>query len=260
MALQPEAGIPLATRRLTQGAVFAALGKAGVAPLDEWIRAVEKCATTKAKGDHFEALCVAYLLDARGGKMTAAWTLPTLPVELRAELGLPKKDYGIDIIARDAGGRYHAVQAKFKGRSNFRPNRYQLALRVNWTELATFYALAARGPYAAHWVITTADGVTRPGGVGEKDRSVCYRGLKTLPAKFWHELAQMEGRKLGGKDETPDSEDLRARRLARFEPPSEPLDLDDLIETILGEMGGNELGPPKIEEPAGEGTHSRNQQ
>jgi predicted helicase len=208
---------------LTQRAVFSCQGKPTVAPLDAWIRQVEGCATTKEKGDHFEELCVAYLLHPRGGGragIVQAWTLSDLPEPVRAALGLPKRDYGIDIVALDARGKFHAVQAKFKGRSGFRPSRYRRALQVTWKELSTFYALARRGPYDTHWVITTADSVSRAGGVCEQDRSVCYRGLKAMPQEFWNDLAQMHGNRL--TDEAPAAaptpEEVRAIRLARFAP------------------------------------------
>ena len=159
---------------LTQRAVFGTVG-GGADPFDAWIRQVEQCATSKQKGDHFEELCVAYLLYPAGGGMVQAWTLSEMPEAVRLALGLPKRDFGIDIVAMDARGKFHAVQAKFKGRSNFRPSRYRRALRVTWTELSTFYALARRGPYETHWVMTTADGVSRAGGPASRT-AACATG------------------------------------------------------------------------------------
>lgn len=211
---------------LTRRAVFSCQGKPTVAPLDAWIRQVEECATTKEKGDHFEKLCVAYLLHPDGGKMAQAWTLATLPEQIRTTLGLPKRDYGIDIIAQDARGGFHAVQAKFKGVSNFRPNQYQHAPQVTWKEVSTFYALARRGPYKAHWVITTAEKVIRAGGVCVQDRSVCYQRLQAMPQEFWNDLAQMRGNRLADGPAAPAAkptlEEVRAIRLARFAPRAEP--------------------------------------
>jgi hypothetical protein len=180
---------------LTQRAVFTSI-RSQTCPLDAWIAEVERCATSKEKGDHFEALCVEYLLHPDGARMVQAWTLPNLPVSIRQLLALPKRDFGIDIVSVDAGGKYHAVQSKFKGRSRRRRGH----LRVSWTELSTFLALARLGEYVAHWVMTTADGVCRPGGRSSQDRSVCYKKLKTLPASFWRSVARMESRTLVGGD------------------------------------------------------------
>jgi hypothetical protein len=227
----------------TQRAVFATLG-GGDDPLDAWIRQAEGCRTSKEKGDHFEALCVAYLRHPQGGGrrgIAAAWALADLPEEVRAAVGLPKRDFGIDIVARDGAGGFHAVQAKFKGRTNFRPSKFRRRLLVTWTELATFYALARRGPYVAHWVMTTANGITRPGGRCAQDRSVCYRGLKAMPRAFWYDVAEMRGRTcadaLGASPVPPTPAGLRALRIARFDQKTqEPAELAN-SDPIWAELG-----------------------
>jgi len=252
---------------IVRRAVFNSLAD-GADPLDVWIREVEQCPTTKHKGDHFEKLCVAYLTYPAGGGMAQAWTLSNTPTQIRKALQLPKRDIGIDIVAADFAGKFHAVQAKFKSRSTHRPGPYRRVLQVSWTELSTFYALAQRGPYETHLVMTTAERVSRVAGVRGKDRSVCYQKLKALPREFWLDLAQMEGVRLGENELTksaptpavvpsktapsvkpkpaqiptkrlPTPEELRALRLARFAndkeivPPSE----GDEFDALLSELG-----------------------
>jgi hypothetical protein len=182
----------------TRRVVFASAGKEANM-LYAWISQVELCNTAKEKGDLFEDLCVCYLLHPRkdgGAGMRAAWRLPSLPDRIRGQLLLPKRDYGIDIVAVDGAGNFHAVQAKFKGRSSFRPNKYRSSLKVAWREISTFLALARRGNYLKHWVVTTADGVTRAGGATAQDASVCYRSLRRLPASFWQAISGMKGQRL----------------------------------------------------------------
>lgn len=205
----------------TRRAVYRALA-AGENTLDVWIRQVNDCSSSKEKGDLFETLCAKYLVHPSGGKFDRAWLLGDLPEDIRAELSLPRQDYGIDLIARDHRGKYHAVQAKFRGRQAAgKKTRYSNGqITVPWAELSTFYSLALRGPYDTHWVMTTADGVSRRGGRQATDRSVCYLRLRALPQSFWEDVAQMSGEKLGGGG-VPDSSELRARRLAKFGAPDE---------------------------------------
>lgn len=211
-----------------QRAVFRSLREGASSPLDVWIRQVEFCKTTKEKGDRFEDLCVAYLLHREGGRMAAAWRLADVPAALRDELDLSAADYGIDIVAVDAAGKYHAAQAKFKGRTGFRPTQYRRTLKVTWRELSTFYALAHLGPYVKHWVLTTADGVSRRGRVKgqphEKACGVSYQGLKALSSDFWMELAQMHGNQVAlAPARPPSTQEMRALRLARFAAPAAPV-------------------------------------
>ena len=50
----------------------------------------------KKRGDIFEEFCQLYLLRVRN--YTDVWLLDDLPAEVRAELQLPQRDMGIDII------------------------------------------------------------------------------------------------------------------------------------------------------------------
>ena len=82
----------------TRRAVFSCQGKPTVAPLDAWIRQVGGCATTKEKGDHFEELCVAYLLHPRcggaPGPSTPRPTATTTPTRLKKKTTPPATSPG----------------------------------------------------------------------------------------------------------------------------------------------------------------------
>lgn len=205
-------------------ATFHSLGK-DESPYHRWVEIVERAPTTKEKGDHFEKLCEAYMRHPKGGNMADVWLLSDVPADVRTTLDLRTRDVGIDLVARDHHGGLHAIQAKFLSRTTFRPNQYRRSLRVPWRQLSTFYALAARGPYVKHWVITTGDGVARQGRATAKDKSVCNGTLKNLDRSFWVELADMRGNTLNGESQTdtptpsvPVSQaEMRAARLARFD-------------------------------------------
>ncbi len=219
---------------LTRRATFKTIGsKDTKATLDAWIQMVEdESRTTKQSGDLFEELCVYYFLYCKN--MAKVWTLTNVPVEVRTLLGLHRADYGIDVIAKDQKGGYHAIQAKFRGRRNKGRNRYNRRITVSWKSLTTFIALANRtGPYTLHWVFTCADGVSNRGGKRDKkDRSVCYRTLCSLPKEFWLKTAQMHGQKLNNVevenkpgdpklspgDPKLSLEELREKRLTRLFP------------------------------------------
>lgn len=208
---------------VTRKAVFNGLRESGnstngTAMWFEWVRAAQdRCRTTKQKGDLFERLCKHYMQAVQ--HMPECWLLYELPEAIRQELGLRRNDFGIDLICRDAHGAYHAVQAKF------RVNGGSRRCFLPWRELSTFDALCQRsGPYAKHWVLTSADGVRRIGRRTEKDRSVCAQSWRNLDSAFWHDCAQLHGQRLdqSGTQEQLDLEpldlaSLRARRLAHFE-------------------------------------------
>lgn len=129
------------------------------------------------------------------------WLLHELPDDIRSKLGLGKKDMGIDLIALDRKGNWHAIQAKFKGRRNAykRYGKYKHVPQVTWKEISTFDTLCRRtGPYIRHWVITTGDRVRRVGRKQKTDRSVCYKSLCNLvETGFWRDLCDMKGYTLG---------------------------------------------------------------
>ena len=163
----------------------------------------------KKRGDIFEDFCRLYLLKVM--EYTDVWLLPDLPAEIRAELQLPKRDMGIDIICR-RDGIYTAVQCKYKKVSG-------KAVSVPWRELATFQGLCAKtGPYEKHIVMTTANFVRHQGAKGEKDLSICLAGFRGLSSGDWTKMCGLTGNITGDviTHVLLTQEELRQARLARF--------------------------------------------
>jgi predicted helicase len=164
----------------------------------------------KRKGDLFEAFCVLYLEHFVGYKH--AWLLCQVPDHVRQMLRLGTQDMGIDLVAEDQQGNYHAVQCKFrkpvKGRKNVLP----------WSCLSTFYALCSRtGPWASHLVMTNCDYVKRVGTANDKDRTVCLDEFRDVSRQQWMDAIGMQPVKLCDANEgNPDIETLRQLRLKHF--------------------------------------------
>lgn len=162
----------------------------------------------KRKGDLFEAFCVLYLEKIAGFKH--AWLLGQVPAHVRQAMRLGTQDMGIDLVAEDEQGAFHAVQCKFRkpvqGRKNVLP----------WACLSTFYALCSRtGPWASHIVMTNCDYVKRVGAANEKDRILCLPEFRNVAREQWMTVVGIEPKKLteGGN---PDIATLRELRLKHF--------------------------------------------
>ena len=69
--------------------------------------------SSKSKGDNFEKLTYAYFkLDPKYQFYDEVWLYANVPTLVLEELGLPKQDIGIDLIAKN-GNEYHAIQCKY---------------------------------------------------------------------------------------------------------------------------------------------------
>ena len=133
----------------------------------------------KHHGDLWELFCLRYLIHCRG--VRAAWLLNAIPAAVRATLSLGFADMGIDIVAVDTAGSYWAVQCKWRAPSTVKTRSY-----ISWSQLSTFYALAARtGPYVKHLVLTNAPGVRHVGARQPEDETVACSGFKTLTRESW---------------------------------------------------------------------------
>jgi superfamily II DNA or RNA helicase len=71
--------------------------------------------TTKAKGDAFESLCVAFLrTDPRYvAELKSVWLRRDIPTQIAKRLNLPYADEGIDGIAETHSGEFWSLQCKF---------------------------------------------------------------------------------------------------------------------------------------------------
>jgi hypothetical protein len=136
---------------------------------------------TKTKGDLWECFCKLYLEKVKG--YDQVWLLCEVPEDVLNELGLSKRDYGIDLIAK-RGSRYTAVQCKFKKpRAGHVPGTWIPYNCVNWKELSTFYALCSKtnnAKWEHHLVLTNTKYVRHMGNKTRKDRSICRGSFAKL--------------------------------------------------------------------------------
>ena len=178
----------------------------------------------KVRGDVFEDFCVKYLKHVR--KLENVWLLKDVPEELLTKLSLKRPDVGIDIIA-EHGGKYYAVQCKYKKHVSHKKNV------VTWKQLSTFYALVLRtGPWAQYIVMTNCDYCRHMGKKTAKDVSICLRTFQSITQEQWVQMCELEGQPARTSQSTDSqvaltSEQLRAARLARFARPEPQSSAED---------------------------------
>jgi predicted helicase len=92
--------------------------------------------SNKEKGDFTERLAQVYLQTEPEYRTTLedVWLLRDAPARVLAEIGLPRDDKGIDLIALDRNGTYWAIQAKY---------RTEEEEALGWGELSTSFELAS---------------------------------------------------------------------------------------------------------------------
>lgn len=130
--------------------------------------------STKVKGDLFEAFCVLYLRY----KGYQVWLLKDVTDDILIQVGLGRRDVGIDLIAKK-DDRYHAIQCKFKRpRPGLIPGTWIAYNCVNWKELSTFFSLCHRTQAQAKWgkliVMTNTTHCRRMGKATFQDKTYAY--------------------------------------------------------------------------------------
>lgn len=138
--------------------------------------------TRHEKGQFFEHFCLMYLQAKNYGE---AWLLGDVPDDILEELGLTRKDNGIDIVVKHTNG-YFAVQAKWRSNPHKRTR-----IQLGWGKLATFFALAARtGPYLKHIVMTNCHSIKRNGNrTWKMDQTIARAGFEKCSREFWQSMA-----------------------------------------------------------------------
>lgn len=178
----------------------------------------------KSHGDLFEAFCVLFLRR----KYPDVWLLKNVPSEILASLGMQRRDFGIDIIARDENGCFHAIQCKYRNRTKGGP------MSLSWRTLSTFFALCMRtGPWKSHVVMTTCDNTSRQGRRTEKDVSMCIGTFRKITDDEWIDMCGMVGRTLGDTIGNVVESDLTGA-------PGSTVDLNELREKRLKALNLNE--------------------
>jgi predicted helicase len=109
--------------------------------------------TSKSKGDNFEKLTYAYFkLDPKYQFYDEVWLFANVPTLVLEELGLPKQDIGLDLIAKN-GNEYHAIQCKYH-----EDNKRSVTFR----EVSTFISLLESTPKITQgYICSTADLTSR---------------------------------------------------------------------------------------------------
>jgi hypothetical protein len=146
----------------------------------------------KVKGDVMETFCQLYfefLLYKDEPFYSNTWLLDEVPEHVRKELGLAKRDLGIDLILEDINGEYYAVQVKYRQHPRSKTKNV-----IGWKQLSTFYALCNRtGPYKKHIVFTNADFIRHVGKKDPKDKTYAIGTLRNIKKDHWFRMAGING-------------------------------------------------------------------
>ena len=154
-------------------------------------------ANKKIKGDKFEVFCVYYLYEVYG--LENVWRLEDVPEQVLLNLGMKRRDMGIDIIG-EKGGKYYAIQCKYK---KYRDKKNVLT----WKELSTFYALCLKtGPWERYVVMTNCD-YTRQAVKTEKDLIICKKRLQGITKEEWLRMCNVEGHQIKEEEKAPQKEE-----------------------------------------------------
>lgn len=117
------------------------------------IDSVLQSASNKEKGDLFELLSKFYFIYSfqYQNYYDNVWLGNDIPQKVLDELGLPKQDLGIDLIAK-YGDEYHAIQCKYHGDNT---------KSVTYNEVSTFLSLYASSPKLTQgFICSTADHIS----------------------------------------------------------------------------------------------------
>lgn len=140
-----------------------------------------KSHNTKLIGDVFEAFCKLYLIHIL--KYQNVWFYNEIPIELKQQLKLTKRDMGIDILAVN-DDEICAIQCKYRKRNK----KFTV---INWKDLSTFYALTSRtGPYDKIIVMTNADSIKRIGNKPDSEVLLNFNKFNKLSFNEWFNMCQ----------------------------------------------------------------------
>ena len=102
------------------------------------------------------------------------WLLSEVPVEILDELGLKRRDLGIDLVLKHRLGGYSAVQVKYRAHTGWKSKNV-----IGWKALSTFYALVKRsGPWKKYIVFTNADYIRHVGKRETRDKTIAIGTLR----------------------------------------------------------------------------------
>lgn len=111
-----------------------------------WTQTKSPSLTRIEKGKRFERLTQLYLqaLPTYQSKLSDVWLLSEVPTKVLHQIGLPKPDEGIDLIAKTRNGEYWAIQSKFTSDKDTALNR---------KKIGTFISLAFNTCKKISWAV-----------------------------------------------------------------------------------------------------------
>jgi predicted helicase len=144
---------------------------------EEFRKRASALPVAKDRGDVFERLTQVYLQTAPEYRtaLKKVWLLRTAPARILAEIGLPRDDVGIDLIARHRSGMYWTIQAKFRSDEKG---------PLGWGDLSTFTALSA-APRQNIALTVVAHPIARPVGRRELMHNFVEIGLDRFRQADW---------------------------------------------------------------------------
>jgi hypothetical protein len=137
----------------------------------------------KIKGDLWEAFCYLYLKNIL--EHNDVWLYNDIPENVKNDLHLTKKDFGIDIVSKK-NNDYFAIQCKYKKPSE----KTQI---VSWRALSTFYGIVTKtGPWKKHIIMTNVNGCAHIGKKTEFDKSICIKTFQSIKYFEWLKMAELD--------------------------------------------------------------------
>lgn len=182
---------------------------------DRIISKITDSETTQNKGKLWEEFCKLFLLKTDHDNV---WLLSELPNDIRLNLKLPVRDYGIDLIGSKKG-KMIAYQAKFRKKYSRKQKTIQISrkcetnnnmgsfgkqksvkLNLNkicFREISTFISLTTTtGPWDKAIVMTNCDGVLWKGKRTTQYATYAYQKFKNLDKEIYLKMVGFVGHKL----------------------------------------------------------------
>jgi superfamily II DNA or RNA helicase len=125
---------------------------------------IEDLPTALEKGAAFEVFAEAYIATQKDREAEIVWPNSHIPMDLRDQLNLTRKDNGVDGVYKTHLKKNYAYQVKFRSKRQSLP----------WGELGTFFGQTDNSNIACRVIFTNSDDIA---GVAEnRDRYFSIRG------------------------------------------------------------------------------------
>jgi hypothetical protein len=171
---------------------------------------LKKNDANKRKGKIFEAFCKDWLLASE--KYDEVFLLSEVPSDLQSQLGLPKGDKGIDLVARKEN-KFFAIQVKFRSK----PIGRKSSSTVTWRHLSTFISLCqTTGPWERCLVMTNVPNVLWQGRCPPHFSVIKYLNFRNTERIHWMKMAGTFIENKLSEEKNPEKEEIRNLRQIHF--------------------------------------------